>query len=81
MEKKQIGKIPHYFDKISVAVIELKAPLKVGDTITIEGHGNSFDQNITSMQIDNKPIKEAKKGQSIGLKVAQPVKQKDLVFK
>jgi len=43
MEKKQIGKITHYFDKISVAVIELKAPLKVGDTITIEGHGNSFD--------------------------------------
>lgn len=81
MGKKQIGKIIHYFDKIGVAVIELTSPLKVGDTITIEGHGNAFDQEVKSMQIENKPIESAKKGQSVGLKVGQAVKENDAVFK
>lgn len=81
MGKKQIGKVTHYFNKIGVAVIELTGTLKVGDVITIEGHGNAFDQTVKSMQIDNKPIKEAKKGNSVGLKIDQAVKENDAVFK
>ena len=81
MEKKPVGKITHFFDKIGVAVIELSAPLKVGDKISIEGHENQFEQNVDSMQIEHKSIQVAKKGQAIGMKVAQPVKANDQVFK
>ncbi len=36
-EKKLIGKVTHYFGKISVAGIELSDVIKTGATISIEG--------------------------------------------
>ena len=81
MEKTQIGKITHFFDKISVAVIELTDTLKIGDKILIEGHGNSFEQEVTSMQIEHDKVEEAKSGQSVGMKTNELVKVGDLVFK
>ena len=80
-EKKEIGKVKHFFDKISVAVIELNDVLKKGDKISIEGHDNSFEQVVDSMQIEHEKIEEAKAGQSVGLKTAQPCKENDKVFK
>jgi len=80
-EKKLVGTITHFFDKISVAVVELCADLKEGDKITIEGPQTAFEQVVKSMQIEHAPVKLAKKGQSIGLKVEQPVRVKDQVFK
>ncbi|MBW2970067.1 translation elongation factor-like protein [Candidatus Woesearchaeota archaeon] len=79
--EKPIGKVTHFFDKIGVAVIKLDSPMKVGDKIKFEGHGSSFEMDVDSMQIDRAPIEEAKKGQEIGMKVSQPVKAGDLVFK
>lgn len=79
-ERKLIGKITHYFDKIGVAVIELKGTLKVGDKIEIDNKGENFSQAITSMQIENETVKAAKKGQAIGVKISQPVKQNALVY-
>ena len=80
MEKKRIGKITHFFPKISVAVVELEGKVKIGDTIEIEGHGGSFEQKLDSMQVNHVPVKDAKKGDAIGLKVLQPVKEGDVVF-
>ncbi|MEM4221915.1 MAG: translation elongation factor-like protein [archaeon] len=80
MEKKLIGKVTHFFPKISVAVVELSGDLKQGDKILFEG-STSFEQVVDSMQIEHKNVSEAKAGQSIGLKVNQKVKEKDLVYK
>ena len=81
MQNKQlVGKITHYYPHIGVAVVDLTGHLKIGDKILIEGR-DSFEQNVGSMQIDMKPIKEAKPKQSIGLKVEQEVKGKALVYK
>lgn len=77
----KIGKITHYYDKIGVAVVELTNSLAVGDTIRISGHGNEFTQQVSSMQIEHENIQEAKKGQNIGLKVDQEVKDGDEVYK
>lgn len=76
----KVGKIIHYYDKIQVAVVELLKPLKNGDTIKISGHDNEFTQVISSMQIEHQQLEEAKKGQSIGLKVDKPVKEGDELF-
>ncbi len=78
---KPVGKITHFFNKISVAVVKLDAPLKVGDKIRIEGHGQSFEQNVDSMQVEHEQIPEAKKGMEVGMKVSQPCKEGDIVFK
>lgn len=78
---KKIGRVTHYYDKIGVAVLELVKPLTVGDKIKISGHDKEFVQYVLSMQMDYKEIKKAKKGDSIGLKVDQPVKENDQVYK
>ena len=80
-KKTAVGKITHFFPKISVAVVEVQKVLRQGDKIKIAGHGNEFEQKIASMQIEYKKVKEAKKGQSIGLKVKNHVKEGDLVYK
>ena len=79
-EKKLVGKIAHFYPKINVAVVEVSAPIKVGDKISIEGHGKAFEQTVDSMQIEHEQVPVAKKGQSIGMKVSQEVKEGDLVY-
>jgi len=79
--KKLVGKISHFFPKINVAVVEVEAPLKIGDKISIEGPTTKFEQKVESMQVEHKEIKAAKKGDSIGMKVADKVREKDLVYK
>lgn len=80
-EKKLVGEISHFFPKINVAVIEVKAPLKVGDKVSIEGPTTNFQQKIDSMEVEHKKVKAAKKGESIGMKVAEKVRERDLVYK
>ncbi len=77
----QIGHITHFFPKISVAIVELTAQLVVGDHILIKGPTTDFEQTVESMQIEHKNIQKAEKGQSIGLKTVQHVKERDLVYK
>jgi putative protease len=77
----EIGHITHFFTKISVAVIELTAPLSVGDTILIKGPTTDFEQVVESMQIEHNNVQRAEAGQSIGLRVAQRVRENDMVYK
>lgn len=77
----EVGRVTHFFTKISVAVIELKAPLAVGDRILIKGPTTDLEQVVESMQIEHKNVQRAEAGQSIGLKVNQRVREKDIVYK
>lgn len=81
MASAKVGKISHYYDKIGVAVVEVLSPLKVGDRIKIVGHGEEFEQEVASMQVEHESVKTAKKGQSVGMKIDQPAKKGDEVFK
>ncbi|MFH0906816.1 MAG: hypothetical protein ABIC36_03290 [bacterium] len=82
MEEKLIGKITHYFTNIGVGVIEITAgDIKVGDKIHIKGATSDFEQKIDSMQVEHENVKKAKKGDAIGLKVDQQVREGDLVYK
>ena len=81
MEEKEIGKIVHYFDKISVGIIELSDHLKTGDKIRIKGHTSDFTEDVNSMQIEHVTVSEAKAGESVGIKVSQKVHQGDKVYK
>ena len=79
--KEPVGKITHYFDKIGVAVVELKKGLKIGDKIKIEGEQTDFEQEIKSMQIDKKDIVVARAGTEVGLKVNSDVRKGDVIYK
>lgn len=78
---EKIGEISHYFTKISVAVVEVTAPIKVGDTIAIKGMTTNFEQPIESMEIEHESVQEAKAGDSIGLKVEDRVRKGDVVYR
>lgn len=80
-EGKLIGKISHYFGNISVAVIELSDTLKIGETIRVIGGETDFTQEVDSMEVDHKKVEKAKKGDSVGLKINQKVREGYKVYK
>jgi hypothetical protein len=77
----EVGHITHFFSKINVAVLELTAPLAVGDRILIKGPTTDFEQVVDSMQIEHANIPRAEAGQAIGLKMAEQARERDVVYK
>lgn len=77
---KPIGKISHYYGKAGVAIVELQAELKVGDRVRIERGDNAFTQTVSSMQKEYQQMEKAEKGDSVGIKVDQKVKERSLVL-
>ncbi|MBI2830771.1 MAG: translation elongation factor-like protein [Chloroflexi bacterium] len=81
MPEVAIGKVSDFFARPVVAGIDLTAPLKTGDTIRIKGHTTDITMTVTSMQINNTNVAEAKAGDSIGIKVSDRVRGGDTVYK
>lgn len=81
MERKPVGKIMHFFPKISVAVIKADELLKKGDHISIEGNDSKVEMTLESMQIEHKSVDEIKPGEEAGVKTPGAVKIGDKVFK
>lgn len=78
---EEVGRVTGFFAHPVVAIVELSAPLKLGDRIYVKGHTTDFQQVIESMHLDHLPIPEAATGQSIGLKVKERCRKQDLVYK
>lgn len=79
--KKKVGIISHYFDRIGVAVVETKSAIQKGDRVSIEGPMTNFKQKARSMQHNHKQIEKATRGRSVGLKVNHPVRKKDIIYR
>lgn len=73
--------VTHFFSKISVAIVELTDTVSVGDTILIKGPTTSVEQKVDSMQIEHENVQKATRGQSIGLRVNDRVREHDMVYK
>ncbi len=73
--EKEIGKVTHFFNKISVAVISLSADLAVGNTVHFHDASRKIDftQAVTSMQVDHQEVTAAKAKSETAIKVDQPV--------
>jgi putative protease len=82
MEEEVVGKVKKFFAKPSVAAIEITAGvLRIGDKLRFRGHTTDFEETITSMQVDNQPVEEAKTGDLIGVKVSARVRENDMVYR
>ena len=81
MAEQEIGKISHYYNHLEVGIIDLTAPLKVGDTIHIKGAHDDFTQKVELIQIEHDNVQEVKAGDSAGVKVSQKVHENDKVYK
>lgn len=79
--EERIGSVIKFFDKTSIAAVKLDfGDLAVGDTIHIKGSAD-FSQKIESMEFDHQPVQKAVRGQFTGIKLSQPAKPFDLVYK
>lgn len=78
---ERIGEVTHFFNKISVAVLELNKDLAVGEMVHFLGRHTDFLQEIESMQIEHEDIESAKKGDDVAVKVEQRVRKGDSVFR
>jgi len=81
MAEEEIGVISHYYNHLGVGIIELSAPLKVGDTIHVKGAHDDFTQTVESMQVEYKDVQEGKAGDLVGVKISQKVHEHDKVYK
>ena len=81
MTEIEIGRITHFFDRISVAAMTLTGDLAVGDTIHIKGHTSDFTTVVEAMQIEHASVQTAKSGDQVGMKVPQKSHEHDRVFK
>ena len=81
-EKKQfIGKVSHYYPKISVATINLVSELKVGDKIIVIGNTTGIvNSKVERIEIDKKSTTSGKKGEEIGIKLPL-VRKNDEVYR
>jgi len=82
MPEEQVGVIVKFFAKPSVAAIEVTGGVvKTGDLLKYKGHTTDFTEEVASMEVDNKPVEEAKVGDLIGIKVKERVRESDKVYK
>ncbi|MBT4377041.1 U32 family peptidase [archaeon] len=80
--KKFIGKVTHYYLKAGVGTIYIQTgELNVGDELAIIGNTTGIESfNIGKMEIKNKSISKAKKGQEVGIKFPARVRKNDDVY-
>jgi putative protease len=82
MAEDQVGAVIHFFGKIGVAAVRITAgEIKVGDTIHIKGHSTDFTQIIDSIQMEHGSVPSARRGDEVGIKVAEIVREHDAVYK
>lgn len=78
--EKEVGLVSGYFSQVGVAAIKLSGSLKVGEKIHIKGSTTDFEVKVERIEIERNPVKQAKKGDHIGIKVPDKVRPNDKVF-
>jgi len=82
MEEEKIGIVTNYYTQISVAAVEITDGIvSLGDTLHFLGRTTNFESKVDSMQIEHKSVAEAKKGESVGIKISEIARRGDKVYK
>jgi translation elongation factor EF-Tu-like GTPase len=80
--EEKIGVVTDYLNRIGVAVIRLTdGDLRRGDQVRIAGRTTEMAQVVESLEIEHRPVEEALRGSEVGMKIADPVRRHDQVFR
>lgn len=78
----KVGRVQHYYDKLGVAIVNLSSSLSVGEKIKfVRGGEDLFEQAVESIQIEHEKVETAKKGDVVGLKTNEKVKEGAEIYK
>ena len=77
----EVGKVVHWYDRVSVAVAKLSEPLSIGDKIKVRRGEEVFEDTVSSMQLDHKDISTGKKGQEVAVKLSQKANEGAVILK
>ena len=77
---KPVGEVTHYYGHLNVAIVKFYQDMAAGKNMTFQGATSDFSQTVDSMQFDHKPISSAAKGQEVGIKVKDKVREGDKVY-
>lgn len=81
MPEEEVGVIVKFFAKPSVAAVKATGPIRVGDRLHYHGATTDFEQDVTSMEVDNQSVEEARAGDLVGIQVKERVRENDTVYK
>lgn len=84
MEEKEIevAHVEDYFAHVGVVAIKIISEgIRVGDVLHFKGNTTDLIAEVSSMQINHESVKEAKVGDSVGVKVNDKVRIHDKVYK
>ena len=73
MSEVYLGEVTHFFNKICVAALALTNTISVGDQIQIRGRTTDFSQQVHSLQIDHRPVQQAKPGEDVASSPPAPM--------
>ena len=76
-----VGVVTGFFAHPSVAVIELTAPLRIGELIYIKGHTTDVQQAVESLQVNHQAVQEGLPAQRVGVKINGRCRKHDVVYK
>lgn len=79
--EENVGKVTHYYSRLGVAVLKLTGELSLGDNILIVGRITDLAQRVVSMEIDHQKVNAVEAGREVAIKVIDPVRRGDVVFK
>jgi putative protease len=82
MTETKLGKVKHYFGKVSVAIVLCEEDgLKLGETVHIKGNTSDVTLKVDSMQSNHQELASVLKGQDVAIKVPVKVRMDDTVYK
>jgi len=82
MAEDQVGVVVNFYAKLSVAAIKVTGgSIRKGDLLKYKGSTSDFTEEVTSMEIENQAVEEAKSGDLVGVKVKERVREKDKVYR
>ena len=81
MKKEKVGEVFTFYVKPSVAALNVQGEINVGDKLLFQGATTDFEIVVKSMQIEGQNVDSVKKGQQVGIKVPERVRQNDEVFR
>jgi len=81
MTEDQIGVVVNFYAKLGVAAIDVvRGAIKKGDLLKYKGYTTDFTEEVTSIEVENQSVEEAKAGDMIGVKVSEKVRKNDKVY-